>query len=62
MLVLRRRRNEAVVVDGPARIVVLELEGDRVKLGVVAGREVTVLRAELVAPARARLRGPGPSP
>ncbi len=47
MLVLTRRRGEAIVVGDDVKIVVLEVNGDQVRLGVEAPRTVTVHREEV---------------
>jgi carbon storage regulator len=47
MLVLSRKINESIVIDGRITINVLRLEGDVVKLGVTAPAEIPVLRKEL---------------
>jgi len=47
MLVLSRKTNESVVIDGKIFLNILRLEGDSVKLGVNAPRDVTVLRKEI---------------
>ena len=47
MLVLTRRRGEAIVVGDDVKIVVLEVNGDQVRLGVEAPRAVTVHREEV---------------
>jgi carbon storage regulator len=47
MLVLGRRPDEAIVIDGITRIVIIEVKGQTVKLGITAPREVRVLRSEL---------------
>ena len=47
MLVLIRRRGEAIVVGDDVKIVVLEVNGDQVRLGVEAPRAVTVHREEV---------------
>jgi carbon storage regulator len=45
MLVLSRKIQEAIVLDGGRiRIAVLEVQGSRVKLGIEAPREVNVQR------------------
>lgn len=57
MLVLRRKAGEAIVLDGKVTVYVLEVEGNRVKLGISAPPGVSVVRQELVteAPAAGRL-------
>ncbi len=47
MLVLSRRPGEALVIGDGIRIVILSVEGERVRVGIEAPREVPVLRAEL---------------
>lgn len=47
MLVLSRRREETIVIDGDIEIVVLHVGHEGVKLGVKAPRNVTVLRGEI---------------
>ena len=47
MLLIRRRCGEAVLVGDNIEIQVLEIAGNRVKLGISAPREVLVLRNEL---------------
>ena len=48
MLVLTRRTEESVVIGGNIVITVLGVEGEKVKLGIDAPREVTILRSELL--------------
>ena len=48
MLVLRRKAGEALVINGAVTVVVLAVEGERVKLGVIAPEQVVVLRGELI--------------
>jgi carbon storage regulator len=47
MLILSRKPNESLVIQDNIIITVLAIEGDRVKLGITAPREVPVLRQEL---------------
>lgn len=48
MLILTRKLNQAIVIDGPCKVYVLGVERDRVKIGIQAPDGVTVLREELV--------------
>lgn len=48
MLVLSRKEGEAIVVDGPAEIVLTEVRGNRVRVGIEAAANVKVLRRELL--------------
>ncbi len=47
MLVLSRKTNESIVIDGKIFLNILRLEGDSVKVGVDAPRDVAVLRKEI---------------
>ena len=47
MLVLSRRTDEEIVIDGNIRIKVLSGKGGKVRLGISAPRDVTVERGEL---------------
>lgn len=48
MLILTRKRGEKLVISGPCTIQVVRVQGDRVRLGVIADKEVRVLRGELL--------------
>ena len=47
MLVLSRKKNESIVINDDITIVVVEIRGDKVRLGVEAPREVPVHRREV---------------
>ena len=47
MLVLSRKRNESIVINNDITIVVVEIRGDKVRLGVEAPKEVPVHRKEV---------------
>ena len=47
MLVLSRKKNESIVVNNDITIVVVEIRGDKVRLGVEAPKEVPVHRREV---------------
>ena len=47
MLVLSRRPEQSLLLGDDITITVLGVEGDRVKLGIVAPREISVLRQEV---------------
>jgi carbon storage regulator len=49
MLVLTRRAGQALLIGGSIEVRVVRIDGDRVVLGVVAPREVAVVRDELAA-------------
>jgi carbon storage regulator len=47
MLVLARRLNESIMIGDDIEIVVIDIKGDQVKLGIKAPRKVTVHRKEI---------------
>ena len=47
MLVLSRKKNESIVINNEIRIVIVEIRGDKVRLGVEAPRDVPVHRQEV---------------
>ena len=49
MLVLRRRVGESISIGNGIEVEVVEISRTRVKLGVVAPRDVTVVRKETIA-------------
>jgi carbon storage regulator len=47
MLVITRKKNEALVIDNDIIVVVVDILGDKVRLGVEVPREVPVHRREV---------------
>lgn len=48
MLVLSRRRDESIVINGDKiKITVVDIRGDNVRLGIVAPTEISVHRLEV---------------
>ncbi|MCA9078364.1 MAG: carbon storage regulator CsrA [Planctomycetaceae bacterium] len=47
MLVLSRKKNESIVIDDQIKITVVEIRGDKVRLGIEAPREVPIHRNEV---------------
>jgi carbon storage regulator len=47
MLVLSRKKNESIVIKGDITITVVEIRGDKVRLGIVAPKDVAVHREEV---------------
>ena len=57
MLVLSRRTDESIVVDGNVTITILRIKGNKVQVGVKAPDDVRILRAELQeSPSESRLQ------
>lgn len=47
MLVLSRKYQDTIVIDQRIRIKVLDIRGDRIRLGIEAPDDVAILRGEL---------------
>jgi carbon storage regulator len=47
MLVLSRKKNESIVINNDVVITVVEIRGDKVRLGIVAPKDVPVHREEV---------------
>ena len=62
MLVLSRKRNESIVIDGSIVITVVEIRGDKVRLGIEAPREVPIHRQEVFAAIAADAESSIPAP
>jgi len=48
MLVLSRKKDESIVINGSIVVTVVEVRGDKVRLGIVAPRDVSVHRSEVI--------------
>ena len=47
MLVLSRKKNESIVINNDITVTVVEIRGDKVRLGIVAPKTVPVHRQEV---------------
>ena len=47
MLILSRRKDESVIIDGRIEVAIVDIKGDQVKLGIKAPRDVKVFRNEV---------------
>lgn len=47
MLVLSRKKNESIVINNDIVITIVEIRGDKVRLGIVAPKDVPVHRQEV---------------
>lgn len=47
MLVLSRKKNEVIVIGGNVKVMVVEVRGDTVRLGIEAPKEIPIHRQEV---------------
>jgi carbon storage regulator len=47
MLVMSRKKNEAVIINDEITVVVVEIRGDKVRLGIEAPKETPVIKSEV---------------
>lgn len=47
MLVLSRKRDESIIIGDDIEIVIVDVRGDKVRLGISAPREISVHRKEI---------------
>jgi carbon storage regulator len=57
MLVLSRKLNESIIVDGDIRITIVGIRGNHVRIGIEAPDSVRIIREEL----QDRAGGPAPT-
>jgi carbon storage regulator len=63
MLVLSRKKNESIIINDNITVTVIEIRGDKVRLGIEAPKDVTVHRREVyeAIQSQGRTRDPGPT-
>ena len=63
MLVLSRKKNESIIINDDITVTVIEIRGDKVRLGIEAPKDVTVHRREVYEAIQnqnqGRMRDPG---
>jgi carbon storage regulator len=59
MLVLSRKKNESIVIGDNVTVTVIEIRGDKVRLGIEAPRDVSVHRTEIADAIRRNSEQPG---
>lgn len=48
MLVLSRKKGQSILIGEGIELTILEVEGDTIKIGIAAPRDVQILRSELL--------------
>jgi carbon storage regulator len=63
MLVLSRKKNESIIINDDITVTVVEIRGDKVRLGIDAPKDVSVHRQEVweAIQGQARLHDANPS-
>ncbi len=61
MLVLTRKKNETIVINDNIRITVVEIRGDKIRLGIEAPKDVPVHRLEIYESINRPTEGPEPA-
>ena len=49
MLVLTRKQNEGIIIGNEIKITLIDVDGDKVRIGIEAPKNIRVIREELVA-------------
>ena len=62
MLVLTRKLNETIVIDGSISVTVVSIRGNQVRLGICAPKELGIYRSELCERGSAGKNGGSMSP
>lgn len=47
MLILTRKKNESIILDGKIEIKIIEIEDGKVKIGIDAPKDIDIIRKEL---------------
>jgi len=47
MLVLSRKKDQSIIINDQIRVIVVEIRGDKVRLGIEAPKDVSVHRREV---------------
>ena len=61
MLVLSRKKNESIIINDNITVTVIEIRGDKVRLGIEAPKDVTVHRREVYEAIQNQARSADPS-
>lgn len=62
MLVLSRKKDESIVIGDQIIITIVEIRGDKVRLGIEAPKTVSIHRDEIYKAIRRELPGDAPTP
>lgn len=57
MLVLSRKENDSIIIDGDIKITIVKLDRNAVRIGIDAPNDVKILRGELIANSKPAAQG-----
>ena len=57
MLVLSRKKQECIVIDGRIRLTIVKIDANSVRVGIDAPQDVSIVRGELLGAKPARQNG-----
>ena len=61
MLVLSRKKDESIIINDHIRVTIVEIRGDKVRLGIDAPKDVSVHRREVYEAIQNQLRSEAPA-
>ena len=48
MLIVSRKKNESILIQNNIEVVVLDIQGDKVRIGIEAPNDIKIMRSELL--------------
>lgn len=61
MLILQRKKGEAITIDGNIKVSIVEITSDKVKLAIEAPKSISIMRDELIEAAKNNKEAATPS-
>jgi len=48
MLIVSRKKNESILIQNNIEVVILDIQGDKVRIGIEAPNDIKIMRSELL--------------
>jgi len=48
MLIISRKKNQSIVIQGNIEVILLDMQGDKVRIGIDAPNDIKIMRKELL--------------